>query len=108
MPYIKPHQRVLLDPAIAQLAKNISYVARQIEQDEGNQRLATIPGLANYAITALLLTLIEGQESYATYNAVIGIVEAAKLELYRTHIAPYEEQKKFDNGDVVAVAQINE
>lgn len=104
MSYIKPHQRSLLDPAITKLAKDIAYVARQIEEDDGNQRLATVPGLANYSITALLLTLIEGQESSATYNAVIGLLESVKLEMYREHVAPYENQKKFDNGDVVAVA----
>lgn len=103
MPYIKTTQRALLDPAIAQLAKNIAYVARKVEEDDGNQRLATVPGLANYSITALLLTLIEGQESYATYNAVIGLLESVKLELYREHVGPYENQKKFENGEVTAV-----
>jgi hypothetical protein len=107
MSYIKPCQRALLDPAIATLAKNIAYIARKIEQDEGNQRLATTPGLAGYSIAALLLTLIEGQESDATYSAVIGVLEETKMELHRTHIAPFQEQKKFDNGEIVAVAQIN-
>ena len=107
MPYLKNTQRALLDPAIANLAKNVAYVARKIEEDDGNQRLATVPGLANYTITAFLLTLIDGQESCATYNAVIGVLESVKLEFYREHIAPYENQKKFENGEVLAVKEPN-
>ena len=37
---------------------------------------------------------------YADYAAFIGELEAAKLEIYRRQIAPYEDKKIKENGDV--------
>jgi len=37
---------------------------------------------------------------YATLNTVIGVLECAKLELYRRVVADYEDQKCEENGDV--------
>jgi len=39
-------------------------------------------------------------EKYQNYNDVIGALEGCKLELYRTKIAPYEDIKLDENGDV--------
>jgi len=36
-------------------------------------------------------------------NEVIGVLECAKLELYRRVAAPYEERKRIENGEVYAV-----
>lgn len=57
-------------------------------------------GELNYVITSLIHQYIEGTECYQTYNDVIGVLEGAKLELYRRHVAPYEDQKIKENGDV--------
>jgi hypothetical protein len=38
---------------------------------------------------------------YRDYHAVIGALEAAKLEFYRRQVAPYEDGKIAENGDVV-------
>ena len=40
------------------------------------------------------------QARYQDYNDAIGALEGAKLELYRRHIAPYEDKKITENGDV--------
>lgn len=97
----------MLDPAITKLAHDIAYTSKRLSTEESDQLLKITPGLANYAITTLLLTLIKDhEESYATYNAVLGILEAVKQEFYRVHVAPYENQKRFENGDVAALAQI--
>jgi hypothetical protein len=59
------------------------------------------PGELNYVITNEILTYIKRQgKSYETINAVIGVLEAAKLEMYRRFVAPYEDEKRVENGDV--------
>jgi hypothetical protein len=59
------------------------------------------PGELNYAITEMCLNYAEEfDHRYATYNAIIGALECAKLEFYRRLTAPYEDEKIADNGDV--------
>ena len=58
-------------------------------------------GDLNYKITKLCKAWLYAQgESYATYNSLIGVLECAKLEFYRRMVAPYEDQKIAENGDV--------
>ena len=38
--------------------------------------------------------------SYAVVNEVIGAIECAKQEIYRRVVAPYEDAKCAENGDV--------
>ena len=58
-------------------------------------------GELNYLITLLIQDYLEYKnESYQTYNDIIGALEGAKLELYRRKIAPYEDKKIKENGDV--------
>lgn len=58
-------------------------------------------GELNYLITLLVTDYIERfGKNYATLNSVVGVLECAKLELYRRVAAPYEDQKCEDNGDV--------
>jgi len=60
------------------------------------------PGELNYAITILINNYMEdrGGVSYTVINEVIGVLECAKLELYRRLAAPYEDKKIEENGDV--------
>ena len=64
------------------------------------------PGHLNYAITRLCDAYIcaRGGTSYTLLNEVIGVLECAKLELYRRVAAPYEDEKRRANGDVYASA----
>ena len=58
-------------------------------------------GDLNYLITSLLIKYIENKgERYSSYNDCLGALEGAKLELYRRRVAPYEDKKKEENGDV--------
>ena len=58
-------------------------------------------GELNYLFTCIAKTYIETKGlSYQTLNDVIGALEGAKLELYRKVVAPYENQKCFENGEV--------
>jgi hypothetical protein len=59
------------------------------------------PGELNYLITLLAHRYLNQKpESYSMYNDAIGALEGAKLELYRRHIASYENEKIKENGDV--------
>jgi hypothetical protein len=58
------------------------------------------PGEINYLVTKLLLAWIGPNPGYSTYNAAIGVLECIKLELYRRAVAPYEDKKCEENGDV--------
>lgn len=69
------------------------------------QRQAQLPpwtvGELNYTLTRLIDQFIMCHgKSYGTLNAVIGVLECAKLELYRRVVSPYEDKKMSENGDV--------
>lgn len=58
-------------------------------------------GELNFNLTYLIKEYIDDKGlSYGTLNAVIGVLECAKLELYRRLAAPYEDGKIIENGDV--------
>lgn len=59
-------------------------------------------GEFNYTITRQILDFLHNKtdSSYAAYNSVIGMLECIKQELYRRMIAPYEDKKIKENGDV--------
>lgn len=64
-------------------------------------------GELNFVITKLIDSYIEssGGVRYRVINEVIGVLECAKLELYRRIAAPYEDAKCLSNGDVYACIQ---
>lgn len=55
-------------------------------------------GDLNFLITTICLST--EPSSYADYNELIGMLECCKLELYRRAVAPYEDKKIKENGDV--------
>ena len=78
-------------PYISQ--ENRAYLARGI--------LPRKPGELNYRISRFCNDYIESfGMSYQVLNEVIGVLECAKLELYRRLLAPYEDIKREINGDV--------
>lgn len=66
-------------------------------------------GELNYAITRLVDAYLsrmagrDGRLRYAYLNEAVGVLECAKLELYRRVAAPYEDGKITENGDVYSV-----
>jgi hypothetical protein len=59
------------------------------------------PGELNYLLTLLTHRYLNQKpENYQGYNDAIGALEGAKLELYRRHVALYEDEKIKENGDV--------
>jgi len=84
MPYIKPEYRDTLDPLIKALMKKVAYVGT---------------GALNYTITTIIKEWI-AIDKYSEFNSAIGVLECVKQELYRRKIAPYENKKIAENGDV--------
>ena len=77
---------------------------KQEMRDQFNDGLITLPsneGEMNYVITDLLDDYLSAYGlNYANVNALVGVLECAKLELYRRIAAPYEDEKIQENGDV--------
>jgi len=81
-PYIDPARRLALDYTIP----------------------AQTAGELNFAITRIVDSYLERVGlRYEYINAVIGVLECAKLELYRRVAVPYEDGKCAANGDVYTV-----
>lgn len=59
------------------------------------------PGELNYFLTLVCLDYlnIKGM-SYTHASEVVSALECAKLEFYRRKLAPYEDKKIQENGDV--------
>jgi hypothetical protein len=87
MPYISKYQRPDLDELVM-LATSGKANIKELS-----------PGDMNYLITRLCMAHI-GDMSYTKASAVVGTLECVKLELYRRALAPYEDQKIEENGDV--------
>ena len=89
MPYIPMWNRRSLDPFI----------------DAVPVRGATAGEMA-YVFTRLTLRwLREGFAGYSERALAVGVLETAKLELYRRNIGPYEDAKRDANGDVYGQAE---
>jgi hypothetical protein len=58
------------------------------------------PGQLNYCLTRLCIEYAGSDPNYERLNAIIGALEACKLEFYRRMVAPYEDAKVQQNGDV--------
>ena len=81
----------------------IDYVSRlRVLPTEARKKInPETPGELNFVLTSLILSYLDRTEKkYADYNEIMGVLECIKQELYRRVIAPYEEHKKNDNGDV--------
>ena len=91
MPYITKELREQLDPSIELLFAELDYMG-----DSKN-----LAGLMNYSISALISKLLDTKGlNYHNINELIGMLECAKLELYRRVASPYEDEKVIQNGDV--------
>lgn len=77
------------------------YIPKEIREDFFDGRQPQNAGELNYLITSICREYVYMQgERYQHYNDCIGALEACKLELYRRKVAPYEDTKIEENGDV--------
>ena len=84
------------------------YIDRKARKMIDKGMMPVTAGQLNYKITTEILKWLDGIKedinseinSYADYNEVMGVLECVKQELYRRVIAPYEDKKEEENGDV--------
>ena len=58
------------------------------------------PGQLTYLLYQTCINALPDEARFADYCTILGALEATKLELYRRYIAPYEDDKREENGDV--------
>lgn len=87
MPYIRPDLRPPLDDLTAPLLEHIK--ALPVEEQDG---------ALNYAVTRILHGLYPRR--YFHMNRAMGVLSAITEEFYRRKVAPYEDEKIAENGDV--------
>ena len=87
MPYIKSGDRPIIDEKIQALIEYLK--SRPVESQDGD---------LNYAVTRIIHELYP--QNYFNYNRAVGVLSAIQLELYRRKVAPYEDLKIAENGDV--------
>lgn len=85
MPYIDADSRAAVDAELAELLKDIPvYDAGEL----------------NYLITMIVKTWIGSRPRYLAFNSAMGVLACVTQELYRRMVAPYEDTKREQNGDV--------
>jgi hypothetical protein len=87
MPYITKEERVAIRDPLTMLLFHL----KDAPEDK-------IDGYLNYIITNLLIA--KYSPKYFNYNRAIGVLECVKQEFYRRKVAPYEDKKLQENGDV--------
>lgn len=88
MPYINKENREHLEPAIAEAVKHL----KDVEFGKGDM---------NFFITRLVHEyILHHGKRYATLSDVTGVLNDAKTEFERRVVAPYEDEKIKENGDV--------
>ena len=86
-------------PIIDFLVDALNRIPTAQTNDEKKNYLEVKDGHVNFVLTTIMKQIYH-QQSYATYNRAIGVLECIKLEFYRRMVAPYEEKKIKENGDV--------
>lgn len=83
MPYITEGKREEIDLEIEELLKFLP-------DDDG---------VINYTITRIV-DHVYGKGGYAVFNRAMGVLDCVAREFYRRKVAPYEDKKIEENGDV--------
>ncbi len=84
-----PAQRYLVQ-------EEISALSECLKEFRGQER----PGIMNYTISKLIQEVYGDKLNYFQYSEIIGLLDCCKMEFYRAQVAPYEELKRKENGNV--------
>ena len=86
MPYIKQENRDIFDPLLEKIIRGVEVCE---------------VGDLNYVITRIIHKWVKTKGlQYKNLNAAIGVLDCAKMELYRMVAAPYENGKQMENGPI--------
>ena len=89
MPYVSQDVRDKYAGALSELFDMLGY------------KTPLTPGELNYVITEVILLYLKQKGlSYTICNEVLGVLDAVAREFYRRKVAPYEDEKIVQNGDV--------
>lgn len=86
MPYIHPNRR--------------SHLLRSSVSELMAEPKALHAGELNFVISTLLWSIFESDPCYSKANELLGVLSAATQEFYRRKVAPYEDLKIQQNGDL--------
>jgi hypothetical protein len=79
----------------------VPYIAKGIRASLAEGRVPIKPGELNYLMSQLIKGyLAMNGISYTSLNAVVGVLDCLKMEVYRRLAVPYEDEKARTNGDV--------
>lgn len=92
MPYVTKEFREFVDSEIDLLLEKLNKIKQ-------NHAEGALDGEVNYTITRILDNLYGGG-GYYVFNRAMGVLDCAAREFYRRKIAPYEDKKVLENGDV--------
>lgn len=87
MPYINKEARPKWQETIDEVVKTVR-----------NLPIARQDGELNYLITSIVKGVYDPK--YFHYNRAIGMLDCVRQEFYRRVVAPYEDVKIEENGDV--------
>lgn len=89
MPYIPRSHRDELDRCVEDIVEAVQ------DADE-----ALVPGSLNYIFSRVTWELFRLSKNYFVANNLIGVLECVKQEFYRRQLAPYEDTKIKEHGDL--------
>lgn len=76
------------------------YIPQDRRTDLLNGATPMAVGEVNFLVTVICNQFLGASPRYADLNAVVGVLECAKLEFARRKLFPYEEGAMARNGDV--------
>ena len=94
MPYIKQEDRKQYDDLIAQVTDEL---LNKIPSDHGQNYSE---GDLNYIISSIVWKLFDKSPCYANANKLVGALHCVITEFERRKVAPYEDVKIKENGDL--------
>ena len=77
----------------------IDALLEKLQKIKHNHAESALDGEVNYTITRILDALY-GMGGYYVFNRAMGVVDCVGREFYRRKVAPYEDEKVLENGDV--------
>ena len=81
------------------------YISQELRDALAQGRVPAGVGELNYQISSMIDEYLHRVGlDYAAINAAIGVLECAKMELYRRIASPYEDKKHSMNGEVYEYA----
>lgn len=57
-------------------------------------------GELNNLLTLMIFHYLPDEPRYQDYNEIMGVLTCMQMEFYRRLVAPYEDKKRIEHGDV--------